>query len=544
MNHDDSKYYFDEDAAQLAVDFFQEVLVLTKGRWAGKPFILMDWELKIIRDVFGWKRKSDGLRRYRTVYIEVPKKNGKSPLAAGVALYMLFADREFGAEVYSFAADRKQAKIVYDLAKNMVKLSPPLLSRSEPMEKSIFLPATLSKYEALSHEAGTVDGIDSNCIVVDELHRHKTRKLYDVIDASTAAREQPLTFNITTAGDDKTTVCWEVHEKAERVLSGKQEDDTFYAVIYAAGKDDDWTDPATWRKANPSLGVTVSEEYIAAKCEDAKRTPGKKNAFLRYHLNLWVESATPWIDIDYWDMCGDDNLTPDIIPENSICIKGVDLASTGDLCADVSLFLPVESGDAWWMTCRFYMPEDKIKQNEEDVGAPFSEWVDQGYIIATPGDMTDYDFIRANILEDSKRYTVKEIAIDPFGAAYLMTQLQNDGLEIIKYSNSYTNMTPPMRELESLIPGGKSDEALSAWRRGEKPEYDSKLWHDNNPVMRWMMTNVIVKTDPDLRTRMVRDAKKKIDGPVSLAMAMGRAIVQEDNDPGPSVYATRGIISL
>jgi len=321
----DSGFWYDEEAAERAVKFFATCLTHTKGEWAGQPLALSDWQAnEIIRPLFGWKR-ADGTRKYRTAYIQIPRKAGKSTLSAGIALYMLLADKEPGAEVYSAAADRDQAAIVFEMARGMVDASEPLRKRTQGFKRSLVVPSTASSYKVLSADAYTKHGLNAHAIIFDELHAQPDRELWDVLTTSTGARRQPLTIAITTAGYDRHSLCYEVYDYAVKVRDGILDDESFLPVIYEASLEDDWKAPATWRKAHPGLGVSVREEYFEQECAKAAQLPSYENTFKRLLLNVWTEQDTRWLAMDAWDACGDE--LPDL--DGQICFAGLDLGYSG-----------------------------------------------------------------------------------------------------------------------------------------------------------------------------------------------------------------------
>ena len=345
------EFWFDKDAANLAVRFFEKLLLHSKGEWAGKPFKLQDWQREdIIRPLFGWKRKDapkieDCTRRYRTAYIEIPRKNGKSTLCAGLALYLLFADGEPGAEVYSAAADTDQARIVFEEAQRMVETSPALSEHGQIYRRSIIVKSERSTYRVISADAHTKHGFNAHGIVFDELHAQPNRELWDVLNTSTGARRQPLMIMITTAGVyDPNSICWEQHEYARQVLNGAIDDPSYFAYIAAADEDDDWTSPVVWAKANPGLGETIKLDYLEAECRRAIQSPAYQNTFRRLHLNQWTSQDERWLDMAAWNACKRE--FPDL--KGRACFGGLDLASTTDIAAFVLCF-PPEIGRA---SCR------------------------------------------------------------------------------------------------------------------------------------------------------------------------------------------------
>ena len=373
------EYYFDRKAAGVVVKFFEKLLKHVKGEWAGQPFILQDWQKKeIIEPLFGWKRASDGSRKFRTAYIEIPRKNGKSTLAAGIALYLEFADGEQGAEVYSAAADREQAAIVFDLAKEMVEMAPQLDKRSESFKRSIIVDETKSVYRVLSADAFSKHGLNAHGVVVDELHVQPNRDLVDVLVTSTGSRQQPLVVFITTAGFDRESICYEYHDYARQVLDGIIDDPSFFAYIAGAEQDDDWLDEEIWYKANPGLDVSVKMDYLRTEAKKAEHVPAYQNTFRRLHLNQWTSQESRWLDINAWDQCIME-VDPKLM-EGAECYAGLDLASTADL-ASMVLNFPTEEGEderhAWLPF--FWIPEDNMVERVRKDRVPYDAWVRDGW---------------------------------------------------------------------------------------------------------------------------------------------------------------------
>nr|WP_314623624.1 terminase TerL endonuclease subunit [uncultured Noviherbaspirillum sp.] len=504
-----TEYWFDEAAADRAVQFFSKCLTHSKGEWAGQPLHLDPWQAdQIIRPLFGWKRK-DGTRKYRTAFIMIPRKAGKSTLAAGIANYLLFADNEPGAEVYSAAADREQAAIVFEMAKSMIDASEPLRSRSTAYKRSVVVPSSASSYKVLSSDAFTKHGLSAHGIVIDEVHALPNRELWDVLTTSTGARRQPLTVAITTAGYDRNSLCYELYDYAVKVRDDIIKDEAFLPVIYEAGKNDDWTQPTTWRKAHPGLGVSVKEEYFAAECAKAQQLPGYENTFKRLLLNIWTEQNTRWLPMETWDRCAAD--MPDLT--GRLCFAGLDLASTTDIAALVLAF-PI--GGLVHFLPFFFVPAEGIKRRSDRDRVPYVDWVRQGHIIATEGNVIDYDVIRAKINDLSEQYQIKEIAIDRWNATQLSTQLTGDGFEMVGYGQGFASMSAPTKELERRV-------------------LAQEINHGHNPVLRWMASNVSIKQDP--AGNMKPDKSKsteRIDGIVAALMSLGR-VMESDHDRG-SVY--------
>ena len=504
-----TEFWFDEAAANRAVEFFSKCLTHTKGEWAGKPLHLDEWQAeKIIRPLFGWKRK-DGTRKYRTAFIMIPRKAGKSTLAAGIANILLFADNEPGAEVYSAAADREQAAIVFEMAKGMVDASEPLRKRATCYKRSIVVPSTASSYKVLSSDAFTKHGFSASGIVIDEVHALPNRDLWDVLTTSTGARRQPLTVAITTAGYDRHSLCFELYDYAVKVRDGIIKDDAFLPVIFEAGKEDDWTSPVTWRKAHPGLGVSVKEEYFAAECAKAQQLPGYENTFKRLLLNIWTEQNTRWIPMEAWDKCNEP--LPDLTKQT--CYAGLDLATTTDIAA---LVLAFPLGSTVHLLPFFFVPEEGIRRRSERDRVPYEVWARQGDLIATEGSVIDYEIIRSKINELAEQYHIKEIAIDRWNATHLATQLSGDGFELIGFGQGYASMSAPTKEFERRV-------------------LAQEINHAGNEVLQWMASNVSIKQDE--AGNMKPDKSKsngRIDGIVAALMALGR-IMQHDDERG-SVY--------
>jgi len=516
------EFYFDQKYARAAINFFEKILTHVKGEWAGQPFVLQDWQRDdIIGPLFGWRR-ADGTRKFRTAYIEIPRKNGKSTLAAGIALYLEFADGEQGAEVYSAAADKDQAAIVFDLAKQMVEASGPLSKLADPYKRSIVVPSTRSTYRVLSADAFTKHGLNAHGVVVDELHVQPNRELVDVLVTATGARQQPLVVLITTAGFDKTSICWEYHEYAEQILKGIVDDPSFFAYIAAAEKDDDWLDEAVWAKANPGLGVSVKLDYLRQEASRARHVPAYQNTFRRLHLNQWTAQESRWLDLEAWDAC---QMAVDAkLLEGSECYAGLDLASTGDIAAMV-LDFPAEQGEderhAWLPF--FWIPEENMMQRVRKDRVPYDAWARDGLITVTEGNVIDYQFILRDIELLGERFNIREIAFDRWGAFQISSQLEGLGFEIVGFGQGYKSMSPPMTDLLRLVLG-------------------KQLAHGGNPVLRWMADNLVVDQDPAGNVKPnKKKSREKIDGIVAGLMALDRAV---RHVAAGSVYETRGIQTL
>lgn len=510
--------FFDAALAERAIAFFG-FLRHSKGEWAGEVVQLQPWQQFIVGSLFGWLR-ADGTRRFRTGYDEVPRKNGKSTKAAGIGLYLFVADGEQGAEVYSAATKKDQARIVWSEAKRMVLRSPALRSRVSPLAGNLSIERTASKFEALGADESTLDGLNIHGAIVDEVHAHRTRGVVDVLETATGARRQPLIFYITTAGYDRQSVCWELHDYSIKVLEGIYPDDSWFAYIATIDDGDDWRDPATWAKANPNLGVSVKVDDLQRKAEKAARVPSARNAFLRLHLNVWTEQAQRAIDIEAWKRCGG------ALDESQLagrpCYLGLDLSSKRDLSAACYLFPPLAGESEWRALWRFYMPEANVAKRVEEDRVRYDVWIASGHIRTTPGNVVDYDFIRADLLAEGPRYALREVAFDPWNAQQLATDLQNDGLELVEVRQTFAGLAGATKEfVEVLVPSGT-------------------LRHGDNPVATWMASNFAVRMDPAGNMRPdKKTAGEKIDGLVALVTALARAILQPETF---SVYETRGVI--
>ncbi|MDD3512747.1 MAG: terminase large subunit [Synergistaceae bacterium] len=515
---------YDKTLADAAVLFIQ-CLCHTKGVWAGKPFLLLPWQEEIIRDLFGIV-KADGWRQFNTAYIEIPKKNGKSELAAAVALLLTCGDHEERAEVYGCAADRQQASIVFEVAADMVRMCPSLNRRVKILaatKRIVYLP-TNSFYQVLSAEAYSKHGFNIHGVVFDELHTQPNRKLFDVMTKGSGdARSQPLFFLITTAGTDQHSICYEQHQKAKDILEGRKHDKTFYPVIYGSEESDDWTDPATWRKANPSLGETITLEKVKAACDSARQNPGEENVFRQLRLNQWVKQAVRWMPMEKWDLC---NFTVDAEElEGRVCYGGLDLSSTTDITAFVLVFPPRDEDDRYVVLPWFWIPEDSLQLRVRRDHVPYDVWERSGHIQTTEGNVVHYGFIEEFIGELGKKYNIREIAFDRWGAVQMVQNLEGMGYTVVPFGQGFKDMSPPTKELMKLVLG-----------RG--------IAHGGHPTLRWMMDNIFIRTDPAGNIKPDKQkSTEKIDGAVATIMALDRAI-RCGNDLRESVYENRGILFI
>jgi len=514
--------YFDEAAATFAINFYP-FLQHTKGEWAGQPIHLDPWQKFIIGSIFGWKNKA-GPRRFQFVFILIPRKNGKSTLACGVALFMLTADGEPGAEVYSAATKRDQAKIVYNDAKLMAEKSPGLSQRLNILNNNISIPGTASIFQPLSAEARNLDGLNTHCAICDEVHAHKSRDVIDALETSMGARRQPMLFEITIAGTDVNSICFEHFDYCTHVLEGNYTDeaaDACFAYISGIDEGDDWQDPKVWEKANPGYGVSVKPKYLKQKFGKAMQSPAGQAVFRQRHLSEWTENAARWLNMKKWRL-GDAPFDHDALFGRD-CYAGLDLAKVDDLSAFVLFFPPVEDGESSKVIARFWVPEENIIERGKRDRVPYPAWRDQGFIQATPGETTDFRFIEAKILEDAEKFNIREIAYDRAFAYELVTNLTDEEITMVKFGQGWLSMAAPTAEIERLV------------KRGE-------LQHAGNPVLAWNASNAIVKKDEvgNLKPDKKR-SRERIDGIVALCNAMGRAMV---HDTKPSIYEERGVIAV
>ena len=516
--------HYDKGAADYAVAFI-EALCHTKGTWAGKPFELIDWQEQIIRDLFGIL-KPNGYRQFNTAYVEIPKKQGKSELAAAVAILLTCGDGEERAEVYGCAADRQQASIVFDVAADMVSMCPALAKRvkiQKSMKRMIYLP-TNSFYQVLSAEAYSKHGFNIHGVIFDELHTQPDRKLYDVMTKGSGdARMQPMYFNITTAGTDTNSICYEIHQKAKDIIAGRKIDTTFYPVIYGADEDEDWTSPEVWKKANPSLGITVGMDKVEVACESARQNPGEENAFRQLRLNQWVKQSVRWMPMEKWDECSFAVRPEDL--EGRVCYGGLDLSSTTDITAFVLVFPPEDETDKYHILPYFWIPEETMELRVKRDHVPYDIWHKQGFLETTEGNVVYYGYIEKFIESLGEKYNIREIAFDRWGATQMVQNLEGMGFTVVPFGQGYKDMSPPTKELMKLT-------------------LEKKLAHGGHPVLRWMADNIFIRRDPAGNIKADKEkSTEKIDGIIATIMGLDRAIRCGLNT-GDSVYDGRGILLI
>ncbi|MBS0427597.1 MAG: terminase large subunit [Proteobacteria bacterium] len=510
-------WVFDETRAARPCAFI-ELLPHIKGKWArdGKRIELEPWQCFILTTVFGWVHAETGLRRFLEAYEEEARKNGKSAKGSGLLLYMLTADGEHGAECYTAATTRDQARIVFDDAKAMAERSPGLRTHLGVaiMQHSLTVAHTSSKAAPLAAEGSTLDGLNVHFALLDELHAHKTRAVYDVIDTARGAREQPLLWTITTAGTDRSGICYERRTHVTKILDRVVVDERVFGIIYTLDDGDDHFDPANWIKANPNLGKSVQLDELTAQARKAEAVPSALNNFLTKRLNVWVNGESPWMDMRAWDRCADTTLRlHDFAGER--CWMGLDLAQKKDFAALVLVF---QREGVWYVFTRLYLNDLAV---QESGNAHLSGWARQGYVEVTDGEATDFDVIAEDLRRYCRDFDVQEVAFDPALSMYFAGKLIDEGLPLVEITQRAAFFTPPLIQVENLV-------------------LERKLRFDGNPVMSWMVSNLVVKVSKfnELRQPTKERPENKIDGPMAMLMALGRALAGETDE------VTQGFVSL
>lgn len=568
---------FDRGKAQDVIDFFEQ-LPLTQGEFAGRPFVLEGWELFIVWNLFGWYRAkhprwkmenfkgeiedTSGTRRFRVAFISVARKNGKTAVASGVGLLLAFADGEHGAEVYSAATKKDQAKICFDEATNMVNMSEWLKEEGgiNAFRNNLSQEHTYSKFEPLSADEKTMDGLRVHGAILDEVHAWKNSGVYVKLNRATSSRRNPLIFMITTAGKtEESKFCWEQQEYTCKILDGIIEDDTWFGVIYTldekredeiknrsqvSGVDwlkDNWQDESVWIKANPGLGVNKKYDYMRTEALRAAEMPTALNDFLQYDLNVWVRSAAKWMPMDHWRAC----VGPQPFKElektltGRACYAGLDLASVNDLAALVFSFPPTDDDPLEYALPYFFVPEDNIEKRARNHRVPYDVWQRDGFLTATPGNITDQTFIMHQLSEAMERYNVKRLYFDRHGSTKIITDLQSelgftvdlktheeDGVPLlVQFGQGWVSMSPPMKDLLRVV-------------------MLHNLAHGDHPVLTWNMDNLIAKQDSSGNISPDKEkSREKIDGGVALIMAHAGTMVHNP-DEGKSIYETRGLLTV
>lgn len=530
----DEGQWFDAKCALKAIEFIEELITHVEGVLAGKPFLLEDWQKGFIGCLYGWQ-KLDHLdrqvRRYSEALLYVPRKNGKTPLAAAICNFELFCGGEKGAQIVSAAADVEQAALLYNHAQGQVRNEPELMNRAKIYagrgQRAIVYEALGSSYKVISSDANTKHGGNLTLFIMDELHTQKTRELSDVLETSTASENvlQTLELNITTADYVRESICNEKLDYAHKICSGIIKASEFLPVVYEATVEDDWTDPKVWQHANPNLGVSVSLAYMERKCKKAQAVPSFENTFKRLHLNIQTEQADRWLQMAMWDDSAGPikarYLNKKLLGRE--CFGGLDLSTTTDLSSFALLF-PDDDKISYDLLLWFWCPSDKAYEREKRDKVPYDTWARQGYITKTDGDVIDYDIIRQTINDVGGLYSIQEIGVDPWNATQISNQLVGDGFNVVKVIQGYRTMSPASKELEKLVISGG-------------------LHHGGNPVLRWMASNVSVVRD---ETDNIKPCKKKstdkIDGIISTINALVLATAKQEDKV--SIYATRGVLVI
>lgn len=509
--------YFDKKAAMRAIRFIEK-LKHTKGEWAGQRFRLEPWQQFVLWNIFGWKN-ADDTRRFRYAYIEIARKNGKTALSAGIGLYMLFADGESRPEVYSAATVKDQAKICFSDAAEIVKATD-LKNYLTPYRNSIVYELKGGTMKPLSSDYGTHDGLNPSCGIIDEFHAHKDSGMFDVIKSAFGARRQPLMFIITTAGFDKSGVCYAYRENVIKVLRGVNEDDSLFGIIYTLDDKSEWDDPKMWIKANPNLGVSLSADYLADQVKDAKNRPEAVRNVMTKNVDLWVDAERTWILDDVWLKCIGTTDPADL--KGCACWGGLDLSNVSDITAYVLLF---HENDRFQLLPHFWIPEEKMLEKVRKENINYDKWAAEGYVTVTPGNVIDYDFVKADILRIVADYDLRTSAYDRWNASQTIIDLQNEGMECNPFGQGYGSMSAPTKEFEKLVLTGKIE-------------------HFGNPVLRWMLASTLVKTDPAGNIKPDKEkSTQKIDGIVAAIMALGEWMTaQADDESNP--YENRGLLTL
>lgn len=522
----DFPYRFDHDAAMFGIEAF-ELFVHWQGEWAGQVVVLELWQMFIVGSVFGWVKKADGYRRFRRVHQEIARKNGKTLMAAGIALILAFFDGEQGAQVYSAATKQAQAKLVWLDALRMVQARPALRRHIKHWKASDTLEseASNSRFTPLGADSDTQDGLNVHAAILDELHKHRNRGVLDVLKTATGSRRQPLIWIITTAGEGQENVWWQERKMAVDVLEGVFENDRIFVYIATLDEEDDWRDPACWIKANPNLGVSIFEEQLIEEVKVAEYSSTARAAFLRLHMNMPSAGVGAWLDLESWSKCSGRAEEEELHGREAW--GGLDLSSKIDLTA-LALAVPDPDAPGYFdMIWRFWMPADSIRDRAQEDQVPYDVWAAEGWIETTPGNVIDYSWIEEEVCRLAKVFDLREVAFDPYSATQTSIRLEGEGITMVEFRQGMLSLAEPTKEFETLV-------------------LSKKIRHDENPVARWMASNAAVHMDaagnikPCKKTTRQRDASARIDGVVAAIMATGRASIIEEASP----YRERGVLSV
>ncbi len=504
------EFHYDIKAADKVVNWIEKYCTHVNGELGGLPFILAPWQRElIIKPLFGWKRE-DGSRKYRRVFVFVARKNGKSTMGSALAIYLLSSDGEIGSQVYSAASDRGQAGIIHEDAKTMIKQSPELSTRIQSFRNSIIYEKTASFYKVLSRAADNKHGFNSHGIIFDELHTQPNRELWDVLTTSIGSRLQPLVIVFTTAGYDRNTICYEQYDYAKKVRDGIIKDDEFLPVIYETDPQDDIQDPKAWAKANPNLGIGLKLDYVTKEAARAVNEPSYENTFRRLQLNQWTTQETKWITDELW-MRGNKPLDLQAL-RGRTCIIGLDLSTVRDLSV-VLLDFKIEAKH--YILPFFFCPALSARERTKKDGVNYDLWIKQGYIIETPGNSIDYEYIEKKLMELKEVYKIKKVEYDPWRAEQIIPKLIDQGFTCEPFGQGFKSMSNPTKEVEALL-------------------LNENIVHGGNPVMRWMCSNVMIVADPAGNIKIAKDkSTEKVDGMVALVEAIGGWL---GPNTGDSVY--------
>lgn len=537
--------WFDAAKADAAVRMWPQVFRLTEDRFAGKPFRLNRWQEIIVRLLVGWKvpvevldeetglPRMEHVRLFRQLLLWVPRKNGKSEFLSALALLFFVLDGAVGGQGYAFARDEKQGKVVFDKMKAMIALSPPLAGRVTPFKKSIWIPQIRSTFELLSGKPEGKHGRSPTVIAGDEMHEWISTELADTLRQGTGARLQPIELYASTAGVRANEVGYGLWEKSLAILDGRIDDPSTLVVLFAAGKDDDWTDEAVWRRANPSLGLSPTIDFLRREAKAAKDNPRAEAYFKCYHLNQWIDAVVRWLDPKAWARCAKDTKAWKVwgadrsLFRGRRCFGAFDVSSTKDVTALIWAFPPDEDHPVWQVLCDFWVPEDTLAARVKNDGLPYDQWAAAGALTPTPGNVVDQNYLKRAILAGIEEFGVEAIAYDPWNSTKLLTDLQEEGADANLFREmrqGIPTLGEPTKHFERLVMAGELD-------------------HGGHPVLKWMAGNAVVRFDDNLNYCVAKKkSREKIDGIAAGVMAVGLAMTQEVE--GPSVYEGRGIIEI
>lgn len=515
--------YLDRDAARARIEFYK-FCRHSKGAWEGQVLKPEPWQEFIQWNIFGWKRIISKKRRFTTAYISVPKKNGKSTDLASTGLYLAFFDNEGGAEVYTAACKLDQAIIIHSESMSMVQRSSDLGRMIKISKNNLMVESRRQIYRPLGQDFATEDGKNVHGGLIDEYHEHPTSGMYTILKQGIVSRTQPLIFIITTAGFDKNSPCFEMEQRAKRIIDGSEEDDSFFSIIYSIDEGDDWQDEKTWFKANPNLGVSKYLDRMRDEYKEAISIPNLQNTFLTKQLNVWTEAQTRWITQDVWAR-NNGPVDADGLAGRR-CWGGLDLSTTTDLSAWVLCFPPESKGDKYQFLYRFFLPQDNMRERELREKVNYSVWIRNGLITATPGDVIDYDFIKHQILQDAKKYRLEELNFDPYNSTGLITELMQDGINCVEFRQGFLSMSPALKEFERKVLG-------------------AELATGGNPVAAWMLACCETVSDPAGNIKLVKPERgktgKHIDGIIASVMGFWRCVQAVETT---SAYENRGLLTL